>query len=323
MTTELKTIPVSVRGRLVDIPCRAIGGVNVITSSGWLKAAAIHQEDWLAEPIADPDGIVAVLTAAPMGADYFTFSQLFTDTRPRHSYHYELDNIAAIPILSYQDWWDNRVSADLRKDIRRAEKRGVTTRVAEFNDEFVRGIKEIYDEVPVRQGRPFWHYKKELSRVKAENSSFHDRSVFLGAYGGEELIGFIKIVRCAGVARMMQIISKEAHFEKRPANALIAAAVKWAHDNGFKYLTYGRYTYDSKRNSTVVQFKRRNGFEEVFFPRYYVPLSRKGALALPLGIHRGFRRFVPERLIEVFKAIRLKQRLRRAEAAKEAASQAS
>ena len=46
----------------------------------------------------------------------------------------------------------------------------------------------------LRQGRPFWHYGKDIDSVRIENATFSERSDFLGAYCGDELIGFIKLV---------------------------------------------------------------------------------------------------------------------------------
>lgn len=305
MDDETSTVDVSISGQKVRVPCRLVAGADIITKGVLPRVAYVYQEEWRVEPISTAPKVIAALARDPRATDYFTFTQGFTDTRPRYPYRYDWDNIAAIPIRSFDDWWTRRVSPDLRKDVRRSEKRGLSVRVTEFTDDLVRGIKEIYDELPVRQGRPFWHYKKDFSKVKEENSSFIDRSVFIGAFFGNQLVGFIKIVRCAGVGRMMQIITKESHFEKRPGNALIHAAVRWAADNSLSYLTYGKYTYDSKKNSSIVQFKRRNGFEEIHYPRYFVPLTPRGRLLISLGVHRGFRRFVPEVIIGPLKAARL------------------
>ena len=46
-------------------------------------------------------------------------------------------------------------------------------------------------------------------------------------------------------------------------------------------------------NSSLTEFKRRNGFSRVDFPRYYVPLTTVGGLALALGIHRGWQNLLP------------------------------
>jgi hypothetical protein len=212
--------------------------------------------------------------------------------------------VAAIPITTYAEWWDKRVSHDLRKDVKRAEKRGVVVRAAEFNDALVAGIKELYDERPIRQGRPFWHYGKSPDVVRKENATYLDRSEFIGAYYGEELIGFVKIVRVGQITRMMQILAKAKHYDKRPMNALIAKAVEICEQQRCTYLTYGNYTYGNKKKDTVIDFKRRNGFEEIRFPRYFIPLTAKGRLAVKARLHLGIRGILPPRAIYFLLAMR-------------------
>ena len=51
------------------------------------------------------------------------------------------------------------------KNARRASKRDVAVEAAELNTTFVEGIKSIYDETPVRQGRKFWHYGKDAAEL--------------------------------------------------------------------------------------------------------------------------------------------------------------
>jgi hypothetical protein len=46
------------------------------------------------------------------------------------------------------------------------------------------------------------------------------------------------------------------------------------------------------------------GFEKVSVPRYYVPLTWRGSLALKLGIHRGLRALIPPKLKAKLKAVR-------------------
>ena len=77
------------------------------------------------------------------------------------------------------------------------------------------------------------------------------------------------------------------HFDKRPANALIAKAVEICEPQRvISHLIYCSYIYNDPKSS-LTEFKRRNGFEKVLLPRYYIPLTPKGRLALNLGLHRG------------------------------------
>ena len=51
-------------------------------------------------------------------------------------------------------------------------------------------------------------------------------------------------------------------------------------------------------------FKRSNGFQKFDLPRYYVPLTGKGKLALKLGLHRGWKEAVPKPLRKPLKKLR-------------------
>jgi hypothetical protein len=192
--------------------------------------------------------------------------------------------------------------------VKRAEKRGVVVRLAEFDDQFVHGIQGVYNDTSVRQSSAFWHYGKDFESIKAENATYLDRSDFVGAYLNDELIGFIKIVYVNDVACFMQIISKASQHDKRPTNALIAKAVEISAAKGCSYLTYGKYVYGNKTRSTLADFKRRNGFECVLLPRYYVPLTTKGRLLIAFGLHRGWKRLIPPALINALVKIRTRLR---------------
>jgi hypothetical protein len=161
----------------------------------------------------------------------------------------------------------------------------------------VRGIKDLYDETPIRQGRRFWHYGKDIETVRRENSSYLDRSQFIVVYHQEELIGFLKMVYVGSTARIMQILSKEQHFDKRPTNALLAKAVEVCSKRSISQLIYGQYIYDNKTDSPVTEFKRRNGFHEVLLPRYYIPVTNKGRAAVALGLHRGLKSRLPRPVV--------------------------
>jgi hypothetical protein len=65
------------------------------------------------------------------------------------------------------------------------------------------------------------------------------------------------------------------------------------------YLVYAFWS-----DSTLTDFKRSCGFEEVKLPRYFVPITQKGKLALKLGIHRGWKAAVPDQIKNPLKQIR-------------------
>jgi hypothetical protein len=150
----------------------------------------------------------------------------------------------------------------------------------------------------------FWHYKKGFDEVKRANATYLERSDFVGAYLGDELVGFLKIVYVDRFARLMQIIAKDAHRNRRPMNALIAKAVEVIDAKGCSLLTYGNFRYAQGADS-VTAFKVRNGFEEILVPKYYVPLTVKGKLSLRLRLHHGVRAWVPNSVRQTLKRARL------------------
>jgi hypothetical protein len=270
-----------------------INGRSVVVSGGWLRIASVHDEDLVeGDPVPEPQAFVSRLKAARVKADVFTFAQKLPDTEPKYPYRLEWDNAAVIPITTYADWWEKRVESSVRRAVRKGAKMGVVARVVEFDDAFVRGIAEIYNETPVRQGRAFWHYQKDLDTVRRENSTYLERSVFIGVYLGEELIGFMRMILVDKIASIIQILSKMKHFDKRPTNVMLAKAVELCEQRGLSHLVYCSYVYNDAKNS-LTEFKKRNAFEQVMLPRYYVPLTLKGSLALRWNLHRGLVRLIP------------------------------
>jgi hypothetical protein len=53
------------------------------------------------------------------------------------------------------------------------------------------------------------------------------------------------------------------------------------------WFVYGNYVYGNKKDDSLVEFKRRNGFEQMDFPRYYIPLTLKGRLCVHWKLYRG------------------------------------
>ena len=121
-----------------------------------------------------------------------------------------------------------------------------------------------------------------------------DRSDFIGAYQDRELIGFMKVVYTDGRAEPMQILSKVAHADKAPTNALLAKSVELATERQALYLVYGKYVYGKKGIDSLTDFKRHNGFRRFDLPKYFVALSARGRIALKLKLHRQISELLPQ-----------------------------
>jgi len=289
-----------------------VEGRAIVVDGRWLRIAHVRDEE-VAENAAidDPTSFLERLGESKLHADIFAFRQKLLDDIQRLNFPVYWDNLAVIPITSYCEWWEKRLSQDGRRNVRRAEKRGVRIELVRFDDNLVRCIKSVYDETPMRQGRPFWHYGKTLEQVRAENGTYLERSEFLAAYVGEEMIGFIKLIYVDGAASISQILSKNAHYDKRPANALIAHAVEVCEARHKSHLIYCNYNYGKANNSSLTEFKRRSGFEKLSVPRYYVPLTKRGAVAVRLNLHRGVREVLPAGIISPLLKLRARYYARR------------
>ncbi len=177
-------------------------------------------------------------------------------------------------------------------------------KVTPFDYHLVEGVHRIYNRIPVRDGRPFWHFGKDVETVRRGLATYPDRSEFIGAYWGEELIGFVKMVYVDDVAMLFHLISMDEHYDKRPANALIAKAAEVCEQKGISHLIYTKFIYGNKRRSSLVEFKRRNGFQQVNFPRYHIPLTLRGKLFIWLRLYRGFSGLIPEPILQPLLSLR-------------------
>jgi hypothetical protein len=96
----------------------------------------------------------------------------------------------------------------------------------------------------------------------------------------------------------------DEHYDKRPANALIAKAAEVCEQKGISHLIYTKFVYGNKRRSSLVEFKRRNGFQQVNFPRYHIPLTLSGKLFIWLRLYRGFSGLIPEPILQPLLSLR-------------------
>lgn len=254
----------------------------------------------------DPETFLDGLRKCGEHVDLFTFMQKLPESSPKFSYPMELDNFAAIPVSSFDHWWTKQVDAKTRNMVRKAEKKGVVLREVAFDDALLWGIWEIYNECPVRQGRPFTHYGKDLETVRKEEATYLDGSVFIGAFLGEQLIGFVKMVpdESGTQAGLMNIVSMVKHRDKAPTNALVAEAVRTCAARKISYLVYANFAYGKKQPDSVADFKEHNGFLRMDVPRYYVPLTLAGRLALRLGLHHNLIDRVPEPVVSKLRELR-------------------
>jgi len=280
---QLSKEELNVRGSYVQADAVWLDN-KVVVAWGKLFKTAWILEDLYAD-VNDPELLIKGMEEAGLKADIFTFFERFPEAKPKFDYYMEWDAYSILPVTTYDDWYQNQIRKTTRHAIRTAEKRGVVTRITEFNDDLVKGVMNIYNETPTRQGKPFWHYEKEFEVLKEDLSRDLDRCDFIGAYHDDALIGFVKLLYADNVADPVLCISMMEHYDKRPNNALLAEVVKIAEGKNLPYIHYGSW-----RRGSHAKFLASNGFQKVLCPRYFIPLTVKGKIVLKLRLHKDLNR---------------------------------
>lgn len=198
------------------------------------------------------------------------------------------ENVALLRLTSYAEWWE-KIGKKTRNMIRKAEKSGVSTAVAEHDGRLIEGIWKIYNETPIRQGRPFPHYGMSLRILKMGFPAARD-TTFIGAYYQDELVGFIQLAYGDNIAAIAQILSMQKYWDKAVNNALVAKAIEVCAEKHVEWVLYGRMG----NHPSLDSFKENNCFENHKLARYYVILSRKGRLTAMLGIHKDLKDTLPQ-----------------------------
>lgn len=302
---ELGTTQIRVQGRNTEVPALRILGREIVVIGRVLKTAVVKDEAFVEGVIVpDPPAVLDALRQAPVRIDVFSFARKFWDPAPLHGYPVVWDNFAVLPVSTYEHWIKTQVKKDVRENVRRAAREGVVARLCSYDDAFVRGIKSLCDETPVRQGKRFWHFGKSLEDIREIHGTYVDRALYVGAFLDSELIGFLKMVCVDDYAKTMHVISKERFFHKRTVNALIAKAVEVCASRNLKYLIYGEYSFPGKPESSLSRFKQHHGFEEVKYPRYHVPLTGFGTWGVRLGLHRPAQEWLPPGVTSRLRSVR-------------------
>lgn len=279
-------------------------GKDIVIEGRMLRLARPELDSY--ESLENPEAMLEALRKLDVRIDLFTFMQTPSDVSPKYAYPMEWDNLAVIRIDTFEQWFNQQIRSLARNRSRQAEKKGVTLREVVFDDALVKGIWEVYNESPIRQGKPNVHYGKEIQIVHNEEATFLERSIFIGAFLGAKLIGFAKLVtddKCTQ-ANLMNIVSMVKHRDKAPTNALIAESVRSCAKRGVRYLLYQNFTYGTKQPDSLTNFKEVNGFQKVDVPRYYVPLTLAGRIALGFQLHHNVAEIIPESMAVPLRQLR-------------------
>lgn len=294
-----------------------IQDLEIKISGRFVRIAGLSADTY--EFVTDPQSIIEALKESGQRVDLFAFMQKLPSTEPTHPYHLEWDNLAVLTVSTFDEWWTKQINDKTRNMARRAGKKGVAVRQACLDDDFIQGIWAIYNECEIRQGKPFPHYGKDLATVRRMMVTYPDRSVFIGAYLDSTLIGFARLHCDASRTQVgvSSLLSLSEHRDKSPTNALLAESVRFCADQGIRHLVYSRYSDGNKKRDSLMDFKDHNGFKRINLPRYFIPLTSVGRIALATGLHRNLTTYVPDPVLAKLRLLRKAWYGRRAESSAE------
>jgi len=231
------------------------------------------------------------------GIDVFTFLERGWCCKiqdPQKSWVKADDNIALLTLNGYDEWLKS-IGKKTRNMIRKAEKSGIRTSAAEPNEKLAEGMWKIYNETPIRQERGFPHYGTSLQQV-IRGMLPRPNCSYLGAYLQEELAGFVQLLYGDDIAIISQILSLQKHLDKAVNNALVAKTVEVCAGKSVKWIMYGRMG----NHPSLDDFKRSNGFTRFQLTRYYIPMTRKGKVAMKLGLYKEVKDTLPQPIKHIF-----------------------
>jgi hypothetical protein len=301
---DIITENIMLNSKLVKKEIIRIKDLEIIVTGNFVKIARLREE-W-DQDVENPELIIKELKESGIQVDIFTFMQRLPESKPKYNYYMEWDNIAALPIIDYNTWFNKILHPNPRNKKKISEKKGVSTKIFNFDDDSLKGIMEIYHENPIRQGTPFLDYNIDWETAKQANRTFLDRATFIGAYYEGELIGFIKLVSTDKFIRTMGILAKIAHRDKAPMNLLLAKAVEICAEKKTQYLVYGKFDYGKVGSQTLQNFKLYFGFESIMLPRYYIPLNNWGRIIMKCNMHQGIVGIIPKKMVRILLNVRNK-----------------
>src|SRR3974377_1913563 len=92
---EVKMTPVLIDGREVKVQGRLC------------RVAHADADDY--KFLKDPEAAIAKLRNSGLGIDLFTFMQQLPETTPKYSFPMEWDNMAVLPVTTFENWWSKKL----------------------------------------------------------------------------------------------------------------------------------------------------------------------------------------------------------------------
>ena len=101
-------------------------GSEVNIAGGLVRIAHLHGDGY--RFVDDPVKVISGLRKSGERVDLFTFAQRLPESEPKFSYQIEWDNLAVLPVTTFENWWTQQIGFKARNKAKQAEKKGVVMR---------------------------------------------------------------------------------------------------------------------------------------------------------------------------------------------------
>jgi hypothetical protein len=108
----------------------SLEGRDVVVQGRLCRVAQVDGDGY--KFLADPESAMAALVGSHTRADLFTFLQKLPETSPRYLYPFVWDNLAVLPISTFDQWWSQQIGFKARNKAKQAEKKGIVLRDVPF-----------------------------------------------------------------------------------------------------------------------------------------------------------------------------------------------
>ena len=177
--------------------------------------------------------------------------------------------------------WTNKFNKKARNLVKKFKKSNGIVKVLDRPLDYINEIMEVNLSAPIRQGRPMPpSYTNREIVIKSLEASLKEKKGHLKVYGAfihDKLVAYSYVVEHNGYAYISRFLTHTKYFKYAVSNGLISAIIEDLCNRNIEVVQYG---YWSRHHKGVNHFLKQHGFERGKVEAYYIPLSRKGRLAL-------------------------------------------
>src|SRR5271154_4493064 len=110
----------------------SVHGADIRIEGRLIRIARLEREKY--EALTDPESVLEGLRNSGVRIDLFTFIQALPETQPKYAYPMEWDNLAVLPVSTFDEWYNKQIGFKARNKAKQAQKKGVVVREAAFDE---------------------------------------------------------------------------------------------------------------------------------------------------------------------------------------------